>query len=189
MALSMAEPLEHRCRALAALLAVVASGGGLPSSAHAETTAQFDVIASIVPGCLVDGLGSSGNAGTIGTLDFGTDSSLSTATHSATTTASQTIRLRCTPGVNLTMTIDGGSHAVAGLRHLQRGGDPASRIPYTICSDAACAQPIAIGGSAAVAITAANAQDVLLPIHASLTLPGALVPGTYNDLLLVTLTW
>ena len=189
MALPMTETLEPMHRALAALLVMVASGGGLLSSAHAETTAQFDVTARIEPGCLVDGLGSTGHAGTIGTLDFGRDSSLSTASHSATTTATQAIRLRCTPGVNLMMSIDGGTHAAAGLRHLQRGTDPAARITYTLCRDAACSQPIAIGGTAAVAVNAANSLDVRLPIHGRLTLPGGLVPGTYADTLTVTLTW
>ena len=163
-------------------------GIGIPA-AQAETSAQFEVSATIAAGCLVDGLGSSGNAGTIGTLDFGTDSTFSTATHMATTTASQAIRLRCTPGVNLTIGVDGGSHAATGARHLQRGGDTASRIAYALCRDAACNQPIAIGGSAAMLITGTNSEDVRLPLFASLSLPGGLPPGTYTDTLMVTLTW
>lgn len=189
MALPMTEPLEPLRCALAALLVMVASGGGLLSPAHAETTAEFDVAAHIENGCIVDGLGGNGNAGTIGTLDFGTDSSLSTATRSATTTAAQAIRLRCTPGVSLMMTIDGGAHAAAGSRHLQRGADPASRIAYALCSDAPCNVPIALGGAAIVSVTATNGDDVRLPVHARAALPGGLIPGTYTDVLTVTLTW
>lgn len=174
---------------LAAFLAVVASEGGLSSPAFAETSAEFGVAAEIVAGCLVDGLGDSGDAGPIGTLDFGSDSTFSTATHSASTTASQAIRLRCTPGVALSMAVDGGAHAASGMRHLQLGADSAARIAYALCSDAACNQPIAIGGSAAVTVDGANSEDVLLPLYASLTLPGALPPGTYTDTLTVTLTW
>lgn len=189
MALPMTDPRKPVRRILAALLAVVASGGGLFSPARAETSATFDVAAQIVAGCRVDGLGGSGNAGPIGTLDFGSDSSLSTATRSATTTATQAIRLRCTPGVALVMTIDGGAHSASGQRNLQRGGDTASRIVYTLCNDAACNQPIAIGGATAVNVTATNGDDVRLPVHARLTLPGGRIPGTYTDLLTVTLTW
>lgn len=172
-----------------ALAAVFACGGYGLSPAKAETSAQFEVSATIAAGCLVDGLGSSGHAGTVGTLDFGTDSTFSTATHTATTTAAQAIRLRCTPGVNLTMGVDGGSHAATGARHLQRGGDPAARIAYALCRDAACNQPIAIGGSVAMLITGANSENITLPLFASLTLPGGLPPGTYTDMLTVTLTW
>lgn len=189
MAFPISEPLEPMHRRLAALLAVVASGGGLSSPGHAETSATFDVAAEIVAGCRVDGLGAIGHAGAIGILDFGEDSSFSTATRSASITASQAIRLRCTPGVTLTMSIDGGNHAALGLRHLQlqTGGD--ARIVYSLCRDAACAEPIAIGGGTAVAVTSANSDDVRLPLFASLTLPGALPPGRYADLLTVTLAW
>jgi len=185
----MTDPLEPVRRPLAALLAVVASGGGLSSPAYAETNAEFGVTAEVTPGCLVDGLGASGDAGTIGTLDFGTDSTFSTATHNASTTASQPIRLRCTPGVALMMTIDGGAHAASGSRHLQLGGDAASRIAYSLCRDAGCTQPIAIGSGTAVTVTGANSDDVRLPIFASLTLSGALPPGFYTDTLMVTLAW
>lgn len=181
--------LEHKRRALAALLVLVASGGGLFSSARGETTADFDVTAQIEPGCLVDSLGAGGDAGTIGTLDFGSDSSISTATHSATTTASQAIRLRCTPGVSLMMSIDGGAHFASGARHLQRGGDMASRLVYNLCSDAGCAQPIAVGVANGVTVTAANANDVRLPVYGTLTLPGGRMPGVYSDELTVTLSW
>lgn len=182
----MARSLQPTSRIALAILAMAL--GGLPA-ANAETTAQFEVSATIVPGCLVDGLGGSGHAGTIGTLDFGTDSTFSTATHTATTTTSQGIRLRCTPGVNLMIGVDGGSHAATGARHLQRGADTTARIAYAVCRDAACNQPIAIGGSAAILITGSNSEDVLLPLFASLTLPGSLPPGSYTDTLTVTLTW
>lgn len=171
---------------------LVPCGGGAPflqNPAQAETSANFDVTAAIVPGCRVDGLGSSGSAGSIGILDFGGDSSLSTASHSATTTANQSIRLRCTPGVNLSMSIDGGAHSGSGTRNLQFGTNMAARIAYSVCRDAACNQPILAGGTTGTAVTAANSNDIRLPIYAALTLPGHLPPGTYTDTLAVTLTW
>lgn len=187
----MMESREPSCRPLAALalLALVAGGGGLSSPALAETNAEFQVSARIVSGCLVDGLGGGGHAGTIGTLDFGSDSTFSTATHGASLEGSQAVRLRCTPGVALTMSVDGGSHAALGTRHLQLGADSAARIAYALCRDAGCSQPIAIGGTASIAVTGANSEDVRLPLHASLTLPGALPPGVYADTLTVTLSW
>ncbi|MBO9724789.1 MAG: spore coat protein U domain-containing protein [Novosphingobium sp.] len=160
----------------------------LPPGADAATTGQFDVTATVTPGCLVDGLGASGNAGQIGTLDFGTASTFSTQQRTATSTTGQTMRLRCTQGVTLRMTVDGGTHASSGQRNLQRGAT-ASRVPYSLCSDAACTLPIAIGTAVNTAITTSNSEDVRLPIYARLTLPGTLPPGTYTDTLTVTLTW
>ncbi|MBJ7438016.1 MAG: spore coat protein U domain-containing protein [Sphingopyxis sp.] len=178
-------PLQRH--ALAALAVLVACKGGTP--VRAETTATFDLAARIEPGCLVDGLGTDGDAGHMGTLDFGSDSSLSTATHTASVLATQAIRLRCTPGVALLMAVDGGAHALSGVRHLQRGSDAAARIAYNVCRDAACAQPITIGSTTGIAVMASNSEDISLPLHASLTLPGTLSAGTYSDTLTVTLSW
>src|SRR5690606_3442609 len=139
--------------ALTAVAMIVACGGGISPAVRAETSAAFDVSASIVPGCLVDGLGETGSAGNLGTLDFGTDSTFSTATRAASTSTSQTFRLRCTPSVTVQVAVDGGDHASGGARHLQRGADTDSRIPYNVCSDAACLEPIAIGGNASIAIS------------------------------------
>lgn len=160
----------------------------LPVRADAATSQTFDVTATVTPGCLVDGLGASGNAGQIGTLNFGTASTFSTQQRTATSTTGQTMRLRCTQGVTLRMTIDGGTHSSSGQRNLQRAATT-SRIPYTLCRDAACTLPIAIGTAYTTAITTTNSEDVRLPIYATLTLPGTLPPGTYTDTLTVTLAW
>ncbi|WP_232494685.1 spore coat U domain-containing protein [Novosphingobium kaempferiae] len=171
-------------------LAILCAGGiGFVRPANAETTAQFDVTATVTAGCLVDGLGGSGNAGRVGVLDFGTDSTFSTATRTATTTTGQAIRLRCTPGVSLTMSIDGGAHFANARRNLQRGTTTTARIGYTLCRDAACNQQIAVGTAVPVTVTGTNSEDVRLPIYGSLTLPGTLPPGTYTDTLTITLTW
>nr|WP_314466577.1 spore coat U domain-containing protein [uncultured Novosphingobium sp.] len=159
------------------------------AGAWAATTATFDVTATVTPGCLVDGLGSSGNAGRIGTLDFGTVSTFSTQQRTATTTTGQAIRLRCTPGVNLIMTIDGGTHAASGQRNLQRTGATTARIPYALCRDAACTLPIVAGTAYGNSIGSTNSEDVRLPIFAALTPSGTMPPGTYTDTLIVTLTW
>ncbi len=159
------------------------------AQARAATGASFEVSAIITPGCLVDGVGSSGNAGLMGRLDFGTDSALSTATHSANTVTSQSITLRCTPGVALSMTIDGGGHASGGLRHLQAGADTGSRIAYDVCTDAACNTKLAIGGTTGIAVTSLNMNNIRLPVYGRLTLPGNLRGATYTDVLTVTLSW
>lgn len=181
--------MAHPCATIPATLVALLLWAGHHSFARAATTAQFDVSATITSGCLVDGVGGSGDAGTLGMLDFGSDSTFSTAMHSATLAGSQAIRLRCTPGVSLTMSIDGGAHAAGGSRHLQSGGNPDARIAYALCSDAACNQPIAIGGNATISVSPANSEDIQIPLHGTLTLPGALPPGTYTDTLTVTLSW
>ena len=65
----------------------------------------------------------------------------------------------------------------------------AAHIAYAICADAPCNLPIAINGTLGFPVSAANETDVRLPVFGRLTLPGQLPPGTYNDVVTVTLTW
>ncbi len=179
----------RRHRRVAGFAALLSCLWVIASPVAGETTAQFEVSAIIEAGCLVDGLGGSGDAGSVGLLDFGLDSAFSTATRSASLAATQSIRMRCTPGVTVSMTIDGGTYAAAGSRHLQLGDDEDARIAYSVCSDAACSKPVSIGGVVDIPVSGANENDVLLPVHGRLTLPGSLPAGTYTDTVLLTLTW
>lgn len=160
----------------------------LPVLASAETQSSFEVSATIQPGCQVDGLGAEGDAGTVSRLDFGVDTTLSVATRTADATLSQTITLRCTPGVALQMRIDGGQHGQGGLRHLQLGAT-ADRLQYQIYRDPGFSQPIGIDQNQPITITTANMNNVVLPVYGQLTLPGNRPAGTYTDTLLVTLDW
>lgn len=158
-------------------------------AAQAQTSESFQVSATVEAGCSIDGVGTSGDAGAMGLLDFGQDSALSTATHSASLSAGQTITLRCTPGVDLSMTIDGGANAAGGVRNLQLGPDTASRLQYRLYADAGFSDEIGINASRSVAVTVANANDVRLPVFARLVLPGDRAAGAYADTLLVALEW
>lgn len=179
-----------RTRPTSATALVLLFLSSLPTLAWAQNpSSNFQVSATIEHGCIVDGLGNSGDAGNIAELDFGTDSALSTTTHVASASTSQSITLRCTPGVDLGMTIDGGEHAQGGSRHLQLGNNSAQRLQYHLYRDASFTQPIGINASLGITITSANMNNVILPIYGRLTLPGTRQTGTYTDTLLVTLTW
>lgn len=190
----MSAILASRPRGLWAVAAVrwftVLLAMGFPGGhAAAETTASFQVSATVVSGCAVDGLGMSGDAGTFGQLDFGEAMALATTVHSAHLTVSQTFVLRCTPGTALTMTIGGGQHFSGGSRHLQFGVNDAGRLQYRLYRDAGFTQEIGVDQVQSISISSGNMNDVQLPVHGRLTLPGERVPGTYADTLLVTLDW
>lgn len=172
------------CLAVAAMAALF-----VDTSVQAETSRSFAVSATIQPGCAVDGLGMAGNSGTIGTLAFGAYSTMSTGTAQASLTDTQSITLRCTQNVVLTMTVDGGLHPASGSRHLQLASNSAARLAYLLCTDSSCAQPIGIGQSATYTVTSANMNNVRLPIVGRLTLPGNAYAGTFTDTLTITLSW
>lgn len=175
-------------RAAACVLCVAAVLAGV---AQAQTSTSFQVSATVAPGCAVDGVGTSGSAGNIGTLDFGRGSALIGSTRSTSLATRPGVVLRCTPGSSLRMSLDGGQHVAGGVRQLQRVGGT-QRLPYQLFRDAGLTQPIGIGVAQAITVNVANTNDVRLPLYARVSLPGmasGLPAGQYTDVLLVTLTW
>ena len=91
----------------------------------AVTTSTFTVTAQVVAGCLVVG-----GVTSYGTLDYGSQSALSTGLLS-TSLGGSTVTFQCTPGVAMSMSLDGGQNTASGTRNLKR----TSCLLYT--SDAA----------------------------------------------------
>lgn len=160
---------------------------GLPLPAVADTSASFEVTASIVDGCEINGaLPPNDQAvGEIGFLDFGSHSALATGPVTASLTPAAGLVLRCTPGVSLTMSTDGGLHE-DGTRNLQDTAG-SSRLPYRLYRDAGFSQEMLAGQASAVSLTAG--EPVALLIYGRLSLTGTLPPGTYDDTVVVTLNW
>ena len=150
--------------------------GSAPLWAALSTT--LTVNASIVAGCVVTTTG-----GLYGTLSFGTYSALSTAPVSVALAGGVT--LQCTPGVSVSMQVDGGLHNVSG-RHLKSGSGTA-QIAYQLFQDAAHSQSLGIAQS--VNVPYANANAITLPIYGYVLLPGNQPAGTYSDTLLVQLSY
>lgn len=154
-------------------------------------SADIPVSATIAPGCAVDGLGTTGNAGIVGRLEFGSASAQFSGSRTADITATQSIVLRCSTGVALQMSLDGGQHAGGGERHLRRTNGT-EQIAYQVYRDSGYAQPIGIGQTQAITVTSMSSNNVRLPVYARVVLsgPDARLPaGSYADTLLVTLSW
>src|SRR5690606_24077512 len=83
----------------------------------------------------------------------------------------------------------GGQHANNGNRNLQHGSAATQRLRYRLFSNAGMTDEIGIDQDQPITITAANTNDVKLPVYGQVTLPGDSAAGTYTDTLLVTLTW
>ncbi|UNK41422.1 spore coat U domain-containing protein [Luteimonas sp. S4-F44] len=179
-------PRPVGARVAGSLLAVLLTTSSYGLQAETQTT--FPVSATVVRGCAIDGLGSSGAAGVMATLDFGTDSALSSAVRTADAGAAQVVTLRCTPGVVMRMRIDGGAHAAGGVRQL-RHASVDRRLPYRLYRDPAFAQEIAIDQAQAITVPGTGALGIVLPVHARLALPGNALPGAYTDTVTVTLDW
>lgn len=156
------------------LLTGSVSAWGLPTS-------TFQVSASIVAGCVISGT----NTGVFGTLNFGTQSGVATATVNASFLQSTTINLACTPGTTLSMSINQGNNYTT-TRNLKLPNF-SNTVPYMLFSNASRTTVIPI--NQAVPLSYSNAGNITLPIYGQLQLPGTARAGVYTDTLTVTLSW
>ncbi|HHJ1297595.1 Spore Coat Protein U domain protein [compost metagenome] len=146
----------------------------------AAPTSTFQVSAQIVAGCLVVG-----GVSNYGALNFGTQSALASGTLS-TSLGGSTVTFQCTPGVALSMSLDGGQNNASGTRNLKRTGGT-QVLAYQLYRDAAYSQAFGIGQSVAVSYTDPTA--IKLPVYGRTQLTGTLPAGTYTDVVQVTVTW
>jgi spore coat protein U-like protein len=158
-----------------------------PGPNWAATSADFQVVAQIESGCLVNSSMPANNAdlGVLGTLDFGQHSSLSTATVQASLIRNTGVTLSCTPGTALAMRVDGGQN-FDGNRRLRL--DAGSLLVYRIYQQPNCNNEIPVASDVLVDTVSAP-DDIEIPIYGCVVLPGTAAAGTYQDTLIVTLAW
>ncbi|QXI30364.1 Csu type fimbrial protein [Pseudomonas vanderleydeniana] len=161
-----------------AALVLLAGAGSLPLPLAAVTGTTFQVSASVVPGCLVVG-----GVSNYGSLNYGSFAALSTSP--ASTSLTSGVQLQCTPGVALTMSVDGGQNNASG-RHLKLSSGT-SLLAYQLYSDIGLSQTVGVGQNINVAYS--NPNNITLPLYGRVLLPGNLPAGTYSDVLQVQLSW
>jgi len=153
------------------------------SGPQALTKQTFQISATIVRGCSVV----SGTGGELGMLNFGTRSGAALGTISTQFVPNTALSLACTPGVALTMTIDGGQH-YASVRNMQRA-QGAERVPYRLYSSSSLAANSEIVVNQQVAIPVTDAGNIALTLFGVAQLTALSPAGVYNDQLTVTLSW
>jgi len=146
----------------------------------AATNSTFQVTAQIVAGCLV-----MGGVTNYGVLNYGSQSALSTGILS-TSLGGSTVTFQCTPGVSLSMSLDGGQNSASGTRYLKRNGGT-QVLAYQLYQDAGYSQVLGIGQSLVVSYSDPTA--IKLPVYGRTQLTGKLPAGTYTDVVQVTVTW
>lgn len=158
----------------------------LAAPAGAQTSASFQVSATIVPGCEINGSRpTAGQAvGQVGVLDFGNHSALETEQVAVALAQNAGLTFRCTPSVALTMALGGGLHA-GNSRNMQEPGG--RRIAYNLFRDPAYTQQLTVNQPFPVSFSGSGA--IALPIYGRLNLAAGNYPGTYTDTVVVTLAW
>ncbi len=170
---------EGRLRAIFCLVALLLSA----PAARAVTSQSFQVNATITPGCSV----ATGSGGVLGSLNFGTRSGVQSGQVSTSFVPNGSLSIACTPGVALSMSIDGGQY-YASVRNMQRTGGT-ERVSYRLYSSSSLGANSEIGVNQAVPISYTNSNNIALPLFGVALLTGFSPAGNYNDQLTVTLSW
>ncbi|WP_425294660.1 Csu type fimbrial protein [Kosakonia calanthes] len=151
--------------------------------ALAVTTQTFTVGATITPGCSVV----SGSGGALGALNFGTRTGVQSGQVTTSFVPNASLSLGCTPGVALSMSINGGQN-YSTVRNMQRSGGT-ERVPYRIYSSSTLAANTEIGVNQAVSVAYTDGNNISLAIFGAAQLTGFSPAGNYTDQLTVTLSW
>lgn len=149
----------------------------------AITTQSFQLNATITPGCLV----TTGSGGALGNLNFGSYSGVDNRQVSTSFVPNAALTLACTPGVALSMTIDGGQN-YSSVRNMQRSGGT-ERVGYRLYSSSSLAANSEIGVNQPVSVTWTDNNNIALPLFGVAFLTGFSPAGSYSDQLAVTLSW
>ena len=153
------------------------------AAAFGITTQNFQVSATITPGCSV----TSGTGGVYGTLNFGTRSGVDASRVTTSFIPNTSLSLACTPGVALSMSINGGQNYTTVRRMLRNGGTQA--VPYRLYTSSSLAANTEIGVNQPVSLSYTNSNNITLPIFGAAQLTGFSPAGNYTDQLTVTLSW
>ncbi len=158
---------------------------GWAGSATALTvsTQSFQVGATIAAGCSVV----SGSGGLLGSLDFGSRSGVASGQVTTSFVPNSALSLACTPGVALSMSINGGLH-YGTVRNMQRSGGT-DRVPYRLYRSSTLAANTEIGVNQAFSITYSDSNNIALTLFGAAQLTGFSPAGNYTDQLTVTLSW
>ena len=167
------------------LIAVIAAVYCLQTTGFGQS---FSVTAQIVEGCTVNQ--STQTAGVnFGTMAFGSYPAVQAGpVLGSVTLGGATVQLECTANLALQVGVGAGLHAAGGTRRLGHNGGDTYLVDYALYTNAARTSPLPLTGTVGVTMPASGVME--LPIYGVATLPGTgLMPGIYNDTLVVTLTW
>ncbi len=130
---------------------------------------------------------STGSGGVLGSLNFGTHTGVESAPVSTSFVPNGALSIACTPGVALSMSINGGQNYASVRRMTRNGGNDV--VGYRLYSSSSLAANSEIGVNQAIPVTYTNSNNIALPLFGVALLTGFSPAGTYSDQLTVTLSW
>ncbi|WP_455570230.1 Csu type fimbrial protein [Yersinia artesiana] len=159
-----------------------------PVESAGAVTGTLGATLTIITGCYINDGTTPGGITNLGTISFGTVSTLNTRIRQAySSTANGALNLYCSAGTAYNIGIDNGAHASTTQRRLSGGSE---FVNYNLFKDSNYSQAWGTTGSDLLTGTAA-AIGTAIPLTIYSEVPAQATPGvnTYTDTVNVTVNW
>ncbi|HIH7547117.1 TPA: Csu type fimbrial protein [Yersinia enterocolitica] len=176
-------------KTLLILCAMVLLQSAPPIASAASVAGTLGATLTIITGCYINDGTNSGGISNLGTINFGTVSTLNTRIRQAySSTANGALNLYCSAGTTYNIGIDNGAHALTTQRRL--AGGTTEYVNYNLYKDNGYSQPWGSTGSDQLTGTAA-AIGTAIPLTIYGEVPTQATPSvsTYIDTVNVTVSW
>lgn len=175
---------------------ILLSGAIMSAPAYADITGTVDATITLTTACRINNtvVSNSSTGVNFGTIDFGTQNSyFTTADAQLVGTAGPGIVIQCSNGIEPTIAFSGGSFAGSGTSNTGTTGarsmkhtTSAQYVTYNLYRDAGRGTAIPVNGTITLA-TDGSVQTV--PVFGRAFGANGLVTGTYNDVVVVTISF
>ncbi|WP_186371321.1 spore coat U domain-containing protein [Yersinia alsatica] len=160
-----------------------------PAESAGTVTGTLGATLTIITGCYINDGTAPGGLTNLGTINFGTVSTLNTEIKVPySSTSGGTLNLYCSTGTNYSIAIDNGLHASGNQRRL--AGGTAEFVTYNLYKDSAYGQAWGTTGSGLLTGTASTiATAIPLTVYSQVPIQTTPSVSTYTDTVNVTVSW
>ncbi|WP_348733779.1 spore coat U domain-containing protein [Rheinheimera texasensis] len=153
-----------------------------------QITGSMTVTATVVDGCAVGNLVTSGGFNDFGSVDFGQHANLSQNTDAQGGGSTGVgFQLTCSSGLSYQIGLNDGQHASGGSRRMTDGNN--NYIPYQLYRDNARTQLWGDAGTANELTTSGTGASQFHLVYGRINATTTPPAGNYSDTIQVTLVW
>ncbi|CFQ85762.1 Csu type fimbrial protein [Yersinia frederiksenii] len=160
-----------------------------PAESAGSVTGTLGATLTIMTGCYINDGTATGGLTNLGTINFGTVSTLNTGIRVPySSTSSGALNLYCSANTAYSIAIDNGLHASGTQRRLL--GGTSEYVTYNLYKDSGYAQPWGTAGSDLLTGTATTITTAIpLTVYSEVPTQGTPSVSAYTDSVNVTVSW
>lgn len=179
--------MRNRDRWMCAAIAAMLVAG---SAAQANVSGTMGVQLQLENGCILSGSTDPLSAVDFGTMDFGSAPTAFTQNLQAQALiGGNAVQLECSAGASLHISVGNGQNATGGVRRMSSGANFVEYRLYTEPNGGGLEYAVGGGALDLSALVPGAGGTFTFPVYGVVAPQGGLAPGSYSDLVSITLTF